>query len=310
MTLLAGKPAKTHVLHRGEHSQPGEEVQAGFPEVLGATPAGSRRSDLAAWLVDPANPLTARVMANRIWQHHFGRGIVPSPSEFGPRGRPPTHPELLDWLASEFIASGWSLKAMHRLILSSETYRRSSVHPEGAAKDPENLLFGRVSRRRLEGEVIRDSLLAISGRLNETLGGPGVFPPVPADVLKGSRGWTVSADPKDHHRRSVYIFARRNLRFPFLEVFDAPDSNLSCPERGRSTTAPQSLTLLNAEEVVSAAKAAAERAGGDVEKAYRLTLGRRPTAREAGLAREFLRTSPFHEFVRALLNLNAFVYAE
>jgi hypothetical protein len=310
MTLLAGKPAKTHVLHRGEYAQPGEEVRAGFPEVLGATPAGSRRSDLAAWLADPANPLSARVMVNRIWQHHFGRGLAPSPSEFGPRGQPPTHPELLDWLASEFIAGGWSLKALHRLILSSEAYRRSSVHPEGAARDPENLLLGRMNRLRLEGEVIRDSLLSISGRLHEAMGGPGVFPPIPSDVLKGSRGWTVSADPKDHRRRSVYIFARRNLRFPFLEVFDAPDSNLSCPERGRSTTAPQSLTLLNAEEVVEAAKAVAEKVGKDVEKAYRLVLGRRPTARETELAEAFLRTSPPRELIRALFNLNAFVYAE
>ena len=309
MTLAAGKAAKTHVLHRGEYSQPGEEVSAGFPEVLGAPAPGAKRSDLAAWLVDPSNPLTARVMANRIWQHHFGRGIVPSPSEFGPRGRAPTHPELLDWLASEFIARGWSIKAMHRLILTSDAYRRSSVHPEGAAKDPENLRYGRMNRRRLEGEVIRDSLLAISGRLNETMGGPGVFPPIPSDVLKGSRGWTVS-DPKEHTRRSVYIFARRNLRFPFLEVFDAPDSNLSCPERGRSTTAPQSLTLLNAEEVVAAAKLVAERVGKDVEKAYRLVLSRAPTPKERELAETFLRTSPPHEFIRALFNLNAFVYAE
>ena len=167
-----------------------------------------------------------------------------------------------------------------------------------------------MNRHRLEGEVLRDSLLAVSGRLNEARGGPGVFPPIPADVLKGSRGWTVNADPREHTRRSVYIFARRNLRFPFLEVFDAPDSNLSCPERGRSTTAPQSLTLLNAEEVVTAAKAVAAMAGKDVEKAYRLVLSRRPTAREKELAEAFLRTSPPHELIRALFNLNAFVYAE
>jgi hypothetical protein len=310
MTLAAGKPAKTHVLHRGEYSQPGEEVSAGFPEVLGAPPTGASRSHLAAWLVDPAHPLTARVMVNRIWQHHFGRGLVPSPSEFGPRGRAPSHPELLDWLASEFIARGWSVKAMHRLILSSEAYRRSSVHPEGAAKDPENLRLGRMNRRRLEGEVLRDSLLAISGRLDLRMGGPGVFPPIPADVLKGARGWTTNADPADHLRRSVYIFSRRNLRFPFLEVFDAPDSNLSCPERGRSTTAPQSLTLLNADEVLVAARAVAERVGADVDAAFRLVLGRAPGAAEAALARKFLKTSPPRELVRALFNLNAFVYAE
>ena len=317
MTLADGKPAKTHVLHRGEYSMPGDEVQAGFPEVLGASPSGSRRAALAEWLTSPSNPLTARVMANRIWQHHFGRGIVPTPSEFGPRGQAPTHPELLDWLAAEFIARGWSLKAMHRLILSSAAYRQSSLSPESAAKDPENRLYGRMNRLRLEGEVIRDSLLAISGKLNPQRGGPGGFPPVPSDVLKGSRGWTVSADPRDHVRRSVYIFSRRNLRFPFLEVFDAPDSNLSCPERGRSTTAPQSLTLLNADEVVAAAKATAERltaAAGTLDEriglAYRVVLGRRPTERERAVAREFLAKSPLTEFCRGLFNLNAFVYAE
>src|SRR5207247_1241373 len=162
---------------------------------------------------------------------------------------------------------------------------------------------------------IRDSLLAISGRLNPQMGGPGVFPAVPADVLKGSKGWTVSADPRDHVRRSIYIFARRNLRFPFLEVFDAPDSNLSCPERGRSTTAPQSLTLLNAEDVVMAAKATAERLAREattaderIDLAYRLVIGRRPTERELAVSRGFLAKSPLAEFCRALFNLNAFVY--
>jgi hypothetical protein len=174
-----------------------------------------------------------------------------------------------------------------------------------------------MNRIRLEGEAIRDCLLAVSGRLNPQMFGPGVFPPVPADVLKGSRGWTVSDDPKDHVRRSVYIFARRNLRFPFLEVFDAPDSNLSCPERGRSTTAPQSLTLLNAEDVVQASRAAADRiakeAGTPEERvvlAFRLVLGRSPTEREGAAARAFLAGSPLSELCRALFNLNAFVYVE
>jgi hypothetical protein len=296
---------------------PGEEVQPGFPEVLGTKTSGTERAALAEWLASPANPLTARVMANRIWQHHFGRGLVSSPSEFGPRGQPPTQPELLDWLASEFIARGWSLKAMHRLILTSYAYRQSSVSPESVAKDPENRLCGRMNRLRLEGETIRDSLLAISGRLNPQMFGPGVYPPVPSDVLKGSKGWTVSADPRDHVRRSIYIFARRNLRFPFLEVFDAPDSNLSCPERGRSTTAPQSLTLLNAEDVVLAAKATADRLEREakatddrIDLAYRLVLGRRPMSRELAVSREFLAKSPLSEFCRALFNLNAFVYVE
>jgi hypothetical protein len=316
MTLSPGKPAKTFVLHRGEHSMPREEVAAGFPEVLGAPPAGSSRAALADWIASPGNPLTSRVLVNRLWQHHFGRGIVSTPSEFGPRGAKPSHPELLDWLASDLVARGWSLKAMHRLILSSEAYRQSTSSPH-AARDPENQHFGRRNRVRLEGEAIRDSLLAISGRLDLRMGGPGVFPPIPADVLKGSKGWTVSADPRDHVRRSVYIFSRRNLRFPFLEVFDAPDSNLSCPERGRSTTAPQSLTLLNAPEVMDAAKATAARLEREAASAdarivlgYRLILGRRPQDREIELARGFLAASPLTEFCRVLFNLNGFLYVD
>jgi cytochrome c553 len=313
MTLGTGKPVKAYILFRGEYSQPGEEVTPGFPLVLGGASAPATRSALADWLA--AHPLTARVMVNRVWQHHFGRGLVSTPSEFGPHGQPPSNPELLDWLAGEFIARDWSLKSLHRLLMGSAAYQRSCgpLSP----KDPENQLFGRMNRRRLEGEVIRDSLLAVSGRLNLEMGGAGVFPPIPADALKGARGWTASADPKDHARRSVYIFSRRNLRFPFLEVFDAPDSNASCPERGRSTTAPQSLTLLNAGEVMTAARITAERISGETkipaEQAtllYRVALGRKPTERERTLATEFLSKSPLTELCRAVFNLNSFVYLE
>jgi hypothetical protein len=313
MTLGPGKPVKTFILFRGEYSMPGEEVTPGFPQVLGGASAPPTRAALAEWLT--THPLTARVMANRIWQHHFGRGLVPTPSEFGPHGQPPSDPELLDWLASEFGARGFSLKAMHRMLMTSAAYQRS-IGPV-SPKDPENQLFGRMNRRRLEGEVIRDSLLFVSGRINLEMGGPGVFPPIPSDILKGSRGWTTSGDPKDHVRRSVYIFSRRNLRFPFLEVFDAPDSNLSCPERGRSTTAPQSLTLLNAGEVMAAAKATTERIEAaaktpaeKVDLLYRLALGRPPTERERALAVEFLSRSPLPELCRAVFNLNSFVYLE
>ncbi|HVR84562.1 MAG TPA: PSD1 and planctomycete cytochrome C domain-containing protein [Planctomycetota bacterium] len=313
MTLGSGKPVTTHILFRGEYSQPGEEVAPGFPQVLGgATPAPSRGA-LADWLA--TQPLSARVMVNRIWQQHFGRGLVSTPSEFGPHGQPPSHPELLDWLAGEFVRNEYGIKAMHRLLMRSAAYQRS-VGP-GSPKDPENHLFGRMNRRRLEGEVIRDSLLAVSGRLNLAMGGPGVFPPIPSDVLKGSRGWTVTPDPKEHLRRSVYIFSRRNLRFPFLEVFDAPDGNLSCPERGRSTTAPQSLTLLNAEEVMAAARATAQRLSGETKNPaeqvtllYRAALGRKPAEAEAALAIDFLKSSPLSELCRAVFNLNAFVYLE
>jgi hypothetical protein len=362
-----GPPPKTFVLARGDYNNPREEVPAAFPVVLRSSrreeaqirsaignprstmdqslltlaATSRRRATLADWLASPANPLTARVMVNRLWQHHFGRGLVPTPGDFGTRGQPPTHPELLDWLAGEFVASGWSVKAMHKLILLSAAYQQSS-EPTGKALhlDPDNRFFSRQNRIRLESEAVRDSLLAISGRLNRTMGGPGVFPPIPEDITKTSRNWTASTDPADHTRRSIYIFARRNLRFPFLEAFDAPDSNLTCPERGRSTTAPQSLTLLNSEEVIAAAKATAKRLLHDaktrddrIQLAIRLTLGRRANGKELAMARAFLqsggsrrqealnesrnpqpatRDTPhgLAELCRALFNLNAFVYVD
>ena len=349
-----GAPAKTFVLGRGDYNDPRDEVQPGFPEILrssrgdealtDASAARNRRTALARWIASPENPLTARVMVNRIWQHHFGRGIVPSPSEFGVRAEPPTHPELLDWLASEFIARGWSIKQVHKLILLSDSYQQSSrASAEALARDPENKLFSRQNRVRLEGEVIRDSLLAISGQLNRKVGGQSVFPPIPADITKTSKNWAAGANAEDHMRRSLYIFARRNLRFPFLEVFDAPDSNLSCAERGRSTTAPQSLTLLNSDEVMTAAQTTAARVMKEVqspelqiERAFRLTIGRSTSAKELELTRDFLATrssrrkeahseSPekdrslltsaatngaMEELCRALFNLNAFVYVD
>ncbi len=360
-----GPAAKTFVLFRGEYGQPGEEVGTGFPAVLkvarassshltldanspthSATPKDSTtppdagwkpallsRAALADWIASPANPLTARVMVNRIWQHHFGRGLVATPSDFGTHGQAPTHPELLDWLASEFVARGWSVKQMHKLMLLSATYQQTSVaadvgrltsaqtpdaRPQTQSIDPDNKLYWRMNRLRLEGEVIRDSLLAISGQLNPAMGGPGVFPPVPREIIRSSMGgWPQNDRVSDYSRRSIYIFARRNLRFPFLEVFDAPDNNLSCPARGQSTTAPQSLTLLNAEEVTTAAKLTAARLKQEstsveeqITLAYRLTLGRAPAAKEMSLAREFLAQSPLNEFCRALFNLNDFVYLE
>ncbi len=319
-------PASARILNRGDYNQPRELVAAGFPQVLPGASAkvdmpGGPRAQLARWIASPENPLTARVIVNRVWQHHFGRGLVATPSEFGTRGAAPSHPELLDWLASEFVAGGWSLKKLHRLMVTSAAYRQAAQSPNSEfrisnSKDPENLLLWRMSRLRLEGEIIRDSLLAVSGRLNPKVGGPGVFPPVPADAIKGARGWNVSADAGEHDRRSLYIFAKRNLRFPFLEVFDAPDSNLTCPERGRSTTAPQSLTLLNADEVLAASRAVTARLEREAKQpcarvalAYRLILGRAPTEREQTVAAEFLQQSPLTEFCRALFNLNEFVYA-
>jgi hypothetical protein len=250
-------------------------------------------------MASPDHPLTARVMVNRIWQHHFGRGLVATPGDFGTRGAAPMHPELLDWLAGEFVRNGWSVKHLHRVILHSAAWQQSSTASAATlAADPDNRLFSRQNRQRLEGEVLRDSLLAISGRLNPALGGPSVFPALPADLARTTKSWTASPDPEAQRRRSLYIFARRNLRFPFLEVFDAPDSNLSCPTRGRSTTAPQALTLLNSAEVMDAAKATALLVEKDaatesarIEAAFRRILGRGPTAAERALAREFLAAS-------------------
>ena len=324
LALQNGAPAKTHVLHRGDYNQPGDEVRAGFPQVLSGVGAGASepaenvRAPLAHWVASEAHPLTARVMVNRIWQHHFGRGLVGTPSDFGTHGQKPTHPALLDWLAAEFTGRGWSVKAMHRLMLLSATYQQAStVAAAEVVRDPENRLYGRMNRLRIEGEVIRDSLLAISGELNLKVGGPGVFPPIPKELFEGAKGWIASTDPRDHTRRSLYIFARRNLRFPFLEVFDAPDNNLSCSARERSTTAPQSLTLLNAEEVLAAAARTAERLTeaadspeARVTLAYRLIIGRPPTAVERRLSVEFLARSPLSELCRGLFNLNAFVYVD
>jgi hypothetical protein len=339
----SGKAPKTFVLRRGELRNPGEEVHAGWPTILSADfrqePASvkspipkttGRRSALAHWLTSPEHPLTARVMVNRLWQHHFGRGIVATASDFGVRGQPPTHPELLDWLACEFMqptkpqdkrsvpGGSWSMKHLHRLMLLSATYQQATTaSPQTLKLDLENVHFSRMNRSRLEGEIIRDSLLAVSGRLNVKMGGPGVFPPLPPEATGVGNQWKASPDAADHVRRSVYIFAKRNLRFPFLEPFDVPDSNQSCPQRERSTTAPQALVLLNSSDVVTAAKGLATRLEKDardtdehVALAYRLTMGRAPTDAELQLSREFLGAAPLHEFCRALFNVNEFVYLD
>jgi hypothetical protein len=320
-------PAKTFLLVRGEVGHAGDEVLAGFPAVLSKErkPAPARlgsppapRAVLAGWVASRDNPLTARVFVNRVWQHHFGHGLVRTPSDFGVRGDPPTHPELLDWLAVDFVESGWDVKRLHRLILTSAVYRQSSFASEQArATDPDNRLLSRMNRTRLEGEIIRDALLSASGRLNRTVGGPSVFPPLPPEARQLAKGWKTSPDPHDHVRRSVYINARRNVRFPFLEAFDLPDSTLSCPRRERSTTAPQALTLLNAGDVIEAAKGLADRVEREaltrderVRLAYQYALGRPPTDAEQRLARSFLEASPLSEFCRALFNLNEFVYLD
>ena len=264
------------------------------------------RLDLADWLASAHHPLTARVLVNRLWQHHFGRGLVATPNDFGMRGEKPSHPELLDWLACEFVASGWSIKHMHRLMVLSSTYRQASrVAPTAVANkiDPDNRLLWRMNRRRLEGEVLRDSVLAVAGSLHAKLGGPRVLVPLEPEVyeLIFTEGepdglWPVTPDPREHSRRSIYLFAKRNVRLPLLEAFDRPDSLTSCAVRPVSTFAPQALILLNGPFLQAQSKQFAARllqeCGCDgrqqIDRAYRLALGRPPRASELALATEFL----------------------
>jgi hypothetical protein len=320
----------SYFLRRGEYTARGPAVEPAFPAVLGpAAPAiapaaetTGRRRALAGWLTRPDHPLTARVMVNRLWQGHFGRGLVATPSDFGRMGEEPSHPELLDWLASELVERGWSLKALHRLIVTSATYRQSSRPSPTPATDSENRLLARQNRRRLDGESIRDALLAVSGRLNPSLGGPAVFPPLPAELTQlSSKGaiWPASAKAEDQDRRSLYVFVRRNLRYPFFEAFDRPDTNASCPKRPVTTIAPQALSLLNSPLAAGSARALAARAGREagagtdarIGRAYLLALGRSPDTTEAALARDFLASGgAFADFCLALLNLNEFVYID
>ncbi len=330
-----GSIAPTYLLRRGDYANRGAVVGPAVPAVLVSertppTPiaqsgrSSGRRTALAEWLVDPANPLTARVIVNRLWLGHFGRGLVATPSDFGTQGAPPSNPELLDWLATELPRRGWSLKAIHRLIVTSATYRQDSrASRETIAVDPDNDLVSRQNRRRLDGEAIRDAMLAASGKLDLRAGGPCIFPELPAELTKLSgKGamWPVSTRVADRNRRSLYVFTRRNLRYPFFEVFDRPDTNASCPKRPVSTTAPQALSLLNSKLARDSSSALAARIRGEaadtptrIERAYRLALGRQPDATERRLAEEFLsggEASAFEEFCLALLNVNEFVYLD
>ena len=309
----AGREApSTHVLQTGIYDAPIYEVEPGFLTILDPAPAKivapegmnstGRRSVLANWLADPQNPLTARVMVNRIWHYHFGRGIVGTPSDFGMMGDRPTHKELLDYLAATFVENGWSMKKMHRLIMLSSAYRQSSAYQEESAQaDPGNKLLWRFDRRRLEGEVIRDSMLFASGRLNLKMGGPGVFPPLPPGVSQPrSRysAWDTDKDPAESNRRSVYIFVKRNLRYPMFEAFDFPDTHESCARRYNTVTPTQSLALMNDGLVLEWSRALAGRVLNDgglpvelqVDRAYRIVHHRAPTAPERQTILEFLQS--------------------
>jgi len=298
-------PLQSHVLIRGDYLRPGVKVAAETPAVLpplARVESGMpNRLHLARWLVSEQNPLTARVAVNRIWQHYFGRGLVKTSEDFGTQGEKPSHPELLDWLATEFIRQRWSLKAMHRLIVTSATYRQSSRVSAGLrALDPENILLARSPRYRLDAEIIRDIALAVSGLLNPEIGGPSVFPPQPPGVSESSHRrliWPV-ATGRDRYRRGIYTFWKRAAAYPGLLVYDAPTADMTTVRRNRSSSPMQSLTTLNDEVYVEAAQHLALRILNEAPDnnrarlgyAFRLCLAREPDAFEAELLQTTLQT--------------------
>jgi hypothetical protein len=321
----------SYLLIRGDPNSKGPQMQPGFIRVVtyGNSPAtltpstphtSGRRLALAEWLVSPENPLTTRVIVNRIWHHHFGRGIVPTLDNFGKMGELPTHPELLDWLAIEFVKRGWSIKQMHRLIMTSNTYKMASQYDDAddVAKDREDNYYWRYRMHRMDAEIVRDEILAASGALNQEMFGPPVFPVLPQEVLQSMTYgiWKQSSDGPKVWRRSVYVYRKRGLPYPLLEIFDLPNQNLSCGARNVSTVPTQALTLMNDDFVLKQALLFANRveeaAHGDmtaeVELAYQLALSRPPEAKEKQLAIEFLKTRKLVDLTDVLFNLNEFLY--
>jgi cytochrome c553 len=340
----AGRKAPdTFVLLRGNPHVKGAKVEPAFPMIFDepapALPepavdakSSGRRRVLADWIASKDNRLTVRVMANRVWQNHFGRGIVRTPNDFGLHGSRPTHPELLDWLASEFAGQGWRLKSMHRLILTSNTYRMSSRGNDKAlSPDPANDLFWRFDMRRLSAEEIRDSLLAVSGCLNPKMYGPGVFPEIPKEVLAGQsmpgRGWGKSP-PEEQNRRSIYVHVKRSLLLPILESFDLAEADRSTPVRFVTTQPMQALAMVNGDFLNKQAAIFAERlkrdAGEDVAKQVRLGLflatARQPGEQEIRRGVRLIETlrredgaSPeqaLRYFCLMVFNLNEFLYLD
>ena len=292
-------PRTTRIRHRGEFLDPRDPVGPGVPAVLHPWPADQKRDRLsfARWLVSRENPLLARVVMNRLWSSYFGRGLVATINDFGLRGSLPSHPGLLDWLAVEFMAQGWSMKAMHRRIVLSSTYRQSSrVTPELLEKDPENALYARGPRFRVEAETIRDIALAVGGLLSPKLGGPSVFPPQPAgvaDLIFGEKKWNVS-EGEDRYRRGLYTFWKRTVPYPAFTTFDAPQAETTCLRRERSNTPLQALTLLNDPVFVEAARGFALRILQDappsarIDYAFRRCLSRGPDRFESAAVRSYL----------------------
>jgi len=335
ITEESRQPLPSYFLHRGSPGAKGTQMKPGvlsvthrgeweFPEPPPRADTSWRRRAFAEWVASPQNPLTARVMVNRIWQHHFGEGIVRTPSNFGATGEAPTHPELLDWLAVEFMRRGWSLKSMHRLIMNSRAYKMSSRDdPKKIKMDPQNRLLWRQGRRRLQAEVLRDQILAAAGTLDRSVGGPSIFPYIDPSLFQSSTGRTWPSTPDrdpETWRRSIYVFSKRSIRYPLFEAFDQPDMINSCQRRNRSTTAPQALLLMNNDFVRLQAKFFAQRlqleAGPDLEdqirRAFELALVRQPTRTELAEAKEFITGDPYGivHFCHALFNLNEFVYLQ
>jgi mono/diheme cytochrome c family protein len=292
-------PRKSYIFIKGDFTRHGDDVTPGVPAILPplAAAAAPTRLDLAKWIVDPRNPLTARVIVNRMWQEYFGRGIVETENDFGLQGARPSHPQLLDWLATELIRQHWSLKAMHRLIVTSATYRQSSrARPDLAIVDPNNRLLARQARLRLDAEIIRDVALSASGRLNGAIGGPSVFPPQPDGVMtlgQTKREWKTSSGA-DRFRRGMYTFFWRATPNPALVVFDAPDATSACTRRARSNTPLQSLTLLNDEGFFELAQAMAARVLKEapnhhpLDYAFELCTARKPTWSERNRLQQLL----------------------
>jgi mono/diheme cytochrome c family protein len=318
-----------HVLKRGVWENKGEAVGPRPPGVLVtdeepelSASVTDPRTRLANWLVSPRHPLTARVYVNRIWQQHFGAGLVKTVNDFGVKGDRPSHPELLDWLAATFVENGWHAKPIHRVLVLSSTYRQSSQAPrsaDAAQNDPENRLLWHFNRRRLSAEEIRDAMLAVSGRLNLAAGGPSVMVPVDPDLVRllyKPTQWQVAGSASEFDRRSIYLMAKRNLRLPFFEIFDAPAMLTSCARRESSTHAPQALEMLNgalSNDLAAAFAAQLEResrgnADDLVTQAFRRALGRMPTHAERALGRAFIREQPTKEFALAIFNTNGFLY--
>ncbi|MGO9469208.1 MAG: PSD1 and planctomycete cytochrome C domain-containing protein [Isosphaeraceae bacterium] len=317
------QPGPTHILARGDPSKQGALVRPSSIAVIKPAvnldpnlPEAQRRAALARWIADPANPLPARVMVNRVWHYHFGRGIVATTSDFGFNGSPPSHPELLDWLAATYIAAGWRLKPIHRLIVTSAAYRQSSlIDPAVQGIDRDNRLLGRMNSRRLEAESIRDAILAVSGRLDPRMGGPGY------NIWEKNTNYVAVYKPRlelgpDTFRRMVYQFKPRSQADPTFGAFDCPEAALVAPRRNVSTTALQALNLLNSHFVVRQAACFAERLTGEAgpdaarqaERGFQLAFGRAPSDSERTAAVALIRSHGTTAFCRALYNANEFVY--